>query len=107
MRVLIVKTQVKPEYREQFIAASLGDAQGSVENEPGCLRFDVIQDEEDPNVIYFYEVYRDQAALDAHVQYPHYVKWRDTVKDWRAAPGRVERGFSVYPPDDAWRKQGQ
>ncbi len=107
MRVLIVKCQIKPEYRERFIAASLGDAQGSVGNEPGCLRFDVVQDEADPNVIYFYEVYRDQAALDAHVGYPHFVKWRDTVKDWRTAPDLIWRGSSIYPPDGAWRKQGQ
>ncbi len=106
MRVLIVRTKVKPEFREQFIAESLGDGQGSVRNEPGCLRFDVIQDENDPDVIYFYEVYRDQAALDAHATYPHFVKWRDAVKDMRAEPGTVWRGDAIWPPDPDWKKQG-
>ena len=40
----------------------LGDAKGSVNNEPGCLRFDVIQEGADPNRIWLYEVYVDEAG---------------------------------------------
>ena len=64
----------------------LGDAQGSVQNEPGCLRFDVIQDSADPNRIWLYEVYVDQAAFKAHLQTPHFIKWRE--RPWQSAdPG--------------------
>jgi quinol monooxygenase YgiN len=41
------------------------DGLGSREGRPGCLRFDVFQDDSDPNTIYFYEVYRDDAALES------------------------------------------
>ena len=39
------------------------DALGSEKDEPGCLRFNVLQDAKDQNVYYFYEVYKDEAAL--------------------------------------------
>ena len=71
----------------------LGDAKGSVNDEPGCLRFDVIQDAGDPNRIWLYEVYVDEAAFQEHLKAPHFIKWRDTVEglDGRAAPGSRSR----------------
>jgi len=71
------------------------------------VRFDVLQDNEDPNRIHLYEVYKDQAAVDAHRQAPHYLKWRETVKDWFAAENVRRVATPVYPPDNTWRKQVQ
>ena len=104
MQALVVTMQIKPEHRATFMEAMLDDARGSVENEPGCLRFDVIQDREDPNRIHLYEVYRDEAAIEAHRQAPHFLKFRETVKDWHAAePTRVQ-GATVFPLDSMWHK---
>ena len=44
MYVIIVPIQIKEGYKDAFIEAMLDDAKGSVNDEPGCLRFDVIQD---------------------------------------------------------------
>ncbi len=104
MYALVVTIQIQPEHREEFIEAMLDDARGSVHNEPGCLRFDVLQDQNNPNQIYLYEVYRDQAAFEAHLRAPHLIRWRETVKDWYAAPTVVHRATSVFPADNAWRK---
>ncbi len=104
MYALIVRFQVKPDCLNQFMTESLLDSQGSVGYEPGCLRFDVAQDEKDPNVVYFYEVYRDEAAFQAHTEQPHFFRWRDATKDWSAAPATVYRAWTVYPPNEAWRK---
>ncbi len=82
MIALIVTIGIKPEHKEAFMDAMMSDALGSNKDEPDCLRFDVLQDSEEPNRIHLYEVYKDQAALDAHRQAPHYTKWRETVKDW-------------------------
>ena len=70
MYVLIVPIHIQPEHREAFLESMLDDAIGSVRDEPGCLRFDVIQDSSDPNCIYLYEVYRDEAAFQAHTEAP-------------------------------------
>jgi (4S)-4-hydroxy-5-phosphonooxypentane-2,3-dione isomerase len=44
MYVIIAPIQLKQGYKEQFIESVTEDARSSVRDEPGCLRFDVIQD---------------------------------------------------------------
>ncbi len=106
MFTLFVKIQIKPGFRDQYVEAALGDAIGSTRDEPGCYRFDVLQDEKDPNTIYFYEVYKDEAAFQEHGKQAHMIKWRDTVKDLTAKPNEVFRATTVFPADDAWKRQG-
>ena len=105
MIALIVTFQIKPEHREAFMESMFGDARGSNNDEPGCLRFDVLQDSEDPNRIFLYEIYRDDAALEAHRQAPHFLKWRETVKDWFAAETTRHLATTVYPPEASWTKR--
>ena len=102
MIALIVTIQIKPDHREAFMESMMDDARGSNNDEPGCLRFDVLQDNEDPNKIHLYEVYKDQAAVDAHRAAPHYTKWRETVQDW--FDGEIVRRLAspVFPPDGSW-----
>ena len=76
MLAIWVKVKVKPAERARFLAAIEQDALGSERDEAGCCRFNVLQDDADPNTYYFYEVYKDEAALEAHRAAPHYAKWR-------------------------------
>jgi len=99
MYVLVVTIDIKPQFKDRFMAEMLDDARGSVRDEPGCLRFDVIQDEKEPNRIYLYEVYADRAAFDVHMTTPHFLKWKSAVQDWFAAPPVVGAGPSVFPAD--------
>ena len=102
---IFVTIQIKPGFADQFREASLGDSQGSVRDEPGCFRFDILQDDSDTDRFHLYEVYADQAAIDAHREAPHYKKWRETVQDWfDGEPQRVSM-TTVFPSDDGWRKQ--
>lgn len=83
MIALIVSVKVKPDQRQRFLDAAEDDSTSSVRDEGGgCLRFDVLQDEEDENHFFFYEVYRDAEAHQKHSTYPHYARWtaaRDQV----------------------------
>ena len=102
MRALMVTIKIKAGHRDAFMEAMLSDARGSVHDELGCLRFDVLQDAKDPNTIYLYEVYRDEAAMEAHRQAPHFVKWRETVKDWFDGDPVVHQCSTVFPSESAW-----
>ena len=104
MLAVLVTIHIQPERRDAFVAAMLDDARGSVNDEPGCFRFDVLQDAKDPNTLYLYEVYRDQEAFQAHTRAPHFIRWRDTVQDWYASPIQVINCSTVFPPDAAWTK---
>ena len=75
MLVMVVSVKIRPELREKFLETIEDDATCSVRDEPGCLRFEVLQDEADENHYYFIEVYRDKDALAAHQQTPHYARW--------------------------------
>ena len=103
MIALWVKVRVKPAERERFLAAIEQDALGSERDEPGCYRFNVLQDEKDPNMYYFYEVYKDEPALEAHRAAPHYAIWRAAAD---TLDGPTERTVcrSVFPSDAKyWR----
>ena len=46
---------------------------------------------------------KTSAAIAAHREAPHFVKWRDTTKDWLAKPYSRTLGTNVYPSDENWR----
>jgi (4S)-4-hydroxy-5-phosphonooxypentane-2,3-dione isomerase len=98
--VLIVQVdvRVRPECVADFLAATVDNARGSVE-EPGVLRFDVVQDQSDPTHVILVEVYRDAEAPTAHKETPHYAKWRDTVADMMAQPRTSTKFSAVFPTD--------
>ncbi|MFZ5829564.1 MAG: putative quinol monooxygenase [Planctomycetota bacterium] len=99
MLVYVVQVHVKAERRAEFIAATLENARHTVE-EPGNLRFDVLEQDGDPSRFVLYEVYRDAAAVDAHKATPHYATWRDTVADWMAEPRKGVK-YSAHFPTEA------
>jgi quinol monooxygenase YgiN len=96
MLAIWVKARVKPEMRQRFLQAIEVDALGSERDEPGCHRFNVLQDEQDESVYYFYEVYRDQAALEAHRATPHYAVWREALETLDG-PTEAIRCRTVFP----------
>ncbi len=71
MVVMIVEVTVRSGMEAEFLELITNDAVRSEAEEPGCVRFDVLQDVEEPRRYYFYEVYRDEAAHAAHMQTPH------------------------------------
>jgi (4S)-4-hydroxy-5-phosphonooxypentane-2,3-dione isomerase len=99
MKALVVSLNVKPDMREQFLAAAQDDSTCSVRDEPGCLRFDVLQDVNDENRYYFYEVYRDDAAFAAHATMPHFARWRQAAAE--CLNGDVQRtdATTLFPSD--------
>jgi autoinducer 2-degrading protein len=97
----LVKVRVKPEQRRRFLEAIEVDALGSERDEPGCHRFNVLQDEQDENVYYFYEVYASQAALEAHRATPHYAVWR-AAADALDGPTEAIRCRPVFPASPAY-----
>ncbi len=96
MLAMWVKVRIKPEMRKQFLDAIEVDAIGSERDEPGCLRFNVLKDERDENVYYFFEVYRDEAALEAHRAAPHYAVWRAAAHTLDG-PAEATRCATVFP----------
>jgi autoinducer 2-degrading protein len=85
MYIVCIHVHVKPECCEAFIEASRENAQNTIQ-EPGNLRFDVLQQADDPNRFLLYEIYRDEAGMKAHKETAHYARWAEAVAPWMAEP---------------------
>ena len=109
MLVVHVHARVRPGRAGEFLEATLANARASLD-EPGVLRFDVIQDQADPAHAVLVEVYQDDEASAAHKLTPHYATWRDAVAEMMAEPRQSVRYSAVFPvssqgwaSDSPWR----
>ena len=85
MYVVAVTIFVKPEHLQPFTDATLDNAQNT-RKEPGNIRFDVAQAEDDSTRFLLYEVYQGKEDFVKHQQTEHYLRWKSAVADWMAQP---------------------
>jgi len=60
--------------------------------EEGCAAYGYAEDVAEPGLIHIFEVWRDQACLDAHFNTPHLARWREV---WPAL-GVSDRRLIAY-----------
>ena len=101
MLVVHVHVHVKEDQVEAFREATLANARQSVQ-EPGVVRFDVIQQADDPTRFVLIEVYRTDQDPGRHKETAHYATWRDTVAEMMAEPRSSVKYANVYPADSGW-----
>lgn len=97
MIVRVIHVYVVEDSVDAFRKATVANHRASV-REPGVLRFDVLQDEDDPGHFVLYEVYRSQEATEAHKATDHYASWKQTVGPMMAK-ARERAEFSVVAPE--------
>jgi autoinducer 2-degrading protein len=95
MYVVAVTAFVKPEGVQAFIEATLDNARHT-RQEPGNLRFDVLQSTEDPGHFLLYEAYRTEADFEAHHEAAHYLRWREATADLMAGPRSAVKCASLF-----------
>jgi len=98
MIVTIVHVWVKEQHIEDFKNASIKNHKESI-NEPGNLRFDVLQDDSDPSRFVLYEAYESEEASAEHKKTAHYLNWRERVADWMAQPRQGVKHRILAPMD--------
>lgn len=104
MHVTCVTVHVKQEHRDDFIRATVENHNDSI-REPGNLRFDLLQHDQNPCQFMLYEAYESDEAAAAHKKTAHYLKWRETVADWMAAPREGTRYQILCPLDKSgWKR---
>lgn len=101
MYIVHVFIHVKPDAVDDFITATIKNAQASVQ-EPGVARFDFIQQMEDPNRFVLVEVYRTPDDPAKHKATDHYQTWRDTVENMMAEPRTSIKYVNLFPDIEGW-----
>lgn len=46
----------------------------TIDNEEGCIAYDILLNDEEPNTVYLYECYENKAALEAHNNAAYFMK---------------------------------
>jgi quinol monooxygenase YgiN len=82
MQALVVEFRIKPAFIDAFNRAIVENARASRETEPGCRQFDVCRDPADPALFFLYELYDDEAAIQAHLQTTHYRQMNEATTPW-------------------------
>ena len=82
MQALIVEFRIKPAHAEAFAAAIIDNARASRDTEPGCRQFDVCRDPTDASLFFLYELYDDEAAVQAHLRSAHFVQMNTATAAW-------------------------
>lgn len=80
--------QPRPEHRDA-VEKALREMVRHTRAEPGNLRYDLFQREGEGLAFELFELYADDAAVEAHRQSPHYQAYRAATGDWLAAPTQV------------------
>lgn len=94
MLIMNVYVTVKPEQLDAFKSAIITNAAAS-RQEPGCLRFDILEEQDDPHTFVLVEIYQDESALEAHRQTDHFRQWRAVSGDFYASKENI-----LYQPLD-------
>lgn len=90
--------QPRPEHRdatEQALRLMVAHSR----SEPGNLRYDLFIGEGEGLAFELFELYVDQAAVEAHRSSAHYQAYRATTGQWLAAPTQVQlaRPLDIAP----------
>lgn len=85
MHIRVVAVTVQPEHMAAFLAASRLNLEAT-QREPGVIRFEFLQQADDPTRFVVVEIYRDEAARQAHLESAHFQAWRQAVDGMLAAP---------------------
>jgi quinol monooxygenase YgiN len=89
MTVEVIATlEARPE-RETEVEAALRVLLTHSRQEPGVRRYDLYRDSARSATFHLIEAYADEAALEAHRQSAHYLRYREQAGDWLLAAPRV------------------
>ncbi|MFQ5398790.1 MAG: putative quinol monooxygenase [Anaerolineae bacterium] len=101
MFIFQVHHYIKPEMVEAYTAATLENARKTLQ-EPGVIRFDVLQDKEDPTHFSLFEVYRDKATQQTHLETAHFLAWKEVALRSFTRRGHGDVFDALFPDEVAW-----
>lgn len=80
--VRLAKLTIDPAKLSQYNQVLKEQMTTAIRVEPGVLTYYAVADKKDPAKITILEIYADTLAYQAHIRTPHFLKYKDTVKDW-------------------------
>ncbi len=82
MYVLSIHMELKPDKAEEYKKKILAEVEHAMEMEAGILGFHVWEDDEKPQNVTIYEVYRDEEALQFHHKQAYFNEFVQSTRDY-------------------------
>lgn len=98
MYIISVIAYIKPSRIQEFIDLTLDNARNA-RLEPGNVRFDVAQAEDEPERFLLYEAYKTKDDFVKHQQTDHYLRWKQTAPDCLSRPRDSMRHQALFFDD--------
>jgi 4-carboxymuconolactone decarboxylase len=76
----IANIVVDAQHLESYRAALKEEIEASIKLEPGVLTLYAVSAKEDPTRFAILEIYADQAAYEAHIKTPHFLKYKSVTQ---------------------------
>ncbi|GAB3894511.1 putative quinol monooxygenase [Kibdelosporangium lantanae] len=95
MYQFVVSFAVEEGRRDDFVQLARRTARDSLANEPGSHRFEVIVDEDNPEIVYLNELYADLDAFNAHANGPYFGTFFAEASTYAKGPTWLMRGNVV------------
>ncbi len=86
---LVAVLKTKPGMEEKVARAAIKMAETVRKEEKECLFYDPFVAVDNPSEIYILEKYTGKEALDEHRKLPHYLEFREAIKDALTGPPQV------------------
>lgn len=87
-KIIAAKLTVKADKADAFVAAAKTIIAAS-RAEPGCISYTLYRNPHEPAVFFFFEQWKDQAAIDFHFAAPHFKAFGDQIKDMVAGAPEI------------------
>ena len=79
--VRVAEIEIDPVQLEAYKVAAKEIVEDSVRLEPGVLALYSVSDKDNPAHVTVFEIYRDRAAYEAHLEMPHFKKYKAATRD--------------------------
>ena len=79
--VRVAEIEIDPAQLEAYKAAVKEEIESSVRVEPGILALYAVSDKDNPAHVIVFEMYADRDAYKAHLETPHFRKYKATTQD--------------------------
>ena len=90
--VRLAKLQIDSAQLENYKALLKEEIESSVRLEPGVLTLYAVSEKNNPTHITILEIYADTVAYKAHLQTPHFIKYKNGTKEMVGSLELVETG---------------
>ena len=97
MYTVVLFNKILPEHVDDYIV-NMRICAEKTNQEPGCIRYEVTQDVDDPTTMCLFQIFEDEAAYQVHQDSEHHRVWIELSGAWRDPSARSRHEMRYVTP---------